>query len=231
MDRELTLIQELCRMEWSPLFLSLKISLCATLFSFVSGTAAAWFVFRCRKKVRAVWDVLFTLPLVLPPTVVGFLLLVLLGRNGPVGSLLARFDLRIIFTWQAAVAAGAVVAFPLVYRTVRASFEQIDPVVLDAGRTLGLPERTLFFRVMLPMALPGCVAGAVLGFARALGEFGATLMIAGNIPGKTRTIPIAIWSAAESDDMFAAGIWVGIIILTSFAVILPLNFWGGRRHA
>ena len=231
MNEELTFLQELSRMEWSPLFISLKISLCATLFSFVFGTAAAWFVFRCRKKVRAVWDVLFTLPLVLPPTVVGFLLLVLLGRNGLIGELLARFDLRIIFTWQAAVTAGAVVAFPLVYRTVRASLEQIDPVVLDAGRTLGLPERTIFFRIMLPMALPGCVAGAILGFARALGEFGATLMIAGNIPGRTQTIPIAIWSAAESDSMFAAGIWVGIIILTSFLVILPLNFWGGRNHA
>lgn len=231
MNQELTFLQELSRMEWSPLFISLKISLCATALAFFSGTAAAWFVFRCRKRARAVWDVLFTLPLVLPPTVVGFLLLVLLGRNGPVGGLLARFDLRIIFTWQAAVTAGAVVAFPLVYRTVRASLEQIDPVVLDAGRTLGLPERTLFFRVMLPMALPGCVAGAVLGFARALGEFGATLMIAGNIPGRTQTIPIAIWSAAESDNMFAAGIWVALIILTSFLVILPLNFWGGRNHA
>ncbi len=224
-----TLLDELTKTDWSPLWVSLKTGTCATAFSFVFGTLAAWLVFRCSCRCRAWWDGIFTLPLVLPPTVVGFLLLVFFGWNGPAGKLLRHFDLRVIFSWEATVIAGTVVAFPLVYRIMRASFEQIDPVIVNAGRTLGLTELTIFFKIMLPVAYPGCLAAIVLGFARALGEFGATLMIAGNIPGVTQTIPIAIWSNAEGGNMTAATIWVSVIILFSFLVILPLNLWGGGK--
>jgi molybdate transport system permease protein len=216
-------------MDWSPLFISLKTSLCATVIAFLFGIVAARLVIGLRKQVKAVIDVILTLPLVLPPTVVGFCLLLIFGWNSPVGQLLRKIGIRIVFSWEATVLAAAVVAFPLIYRTVRASFEQLEPSVLDAARTLGLSEWTIFGRVMLPAALPGCAAGAVLGFARALGEFGATLMIAGNIPKRTQTIPVAIWSAAEGNDMHTALIWVLLIIVLSFFMILPLNLLGEKR--
>ncbi|MDR1493313.1 MAG: molybdate ABC transporter permease subunit [Planctomycetaceae bacterium] len=213
-------------MDWSPLFISLKTSACATVIAFFLGVVAARLAMCLHGKVRAVMDVFLTLPLVLPPTVVGFFLLLIFGWNSPIGRLLREVGIRVIFSWEATVIAATVVAFPLVYRTVRASFEQIDSSMIDAARTLGLSEWTIFLRILLPLSLPGCAAGTILGFTRALGEFGATLMIAGNIPRHTQTIPIAIWSAAEGNDMHAALIWVLLIVAVSFFVILPLNLFG-----
>ncbi|MDR1924451.1 MAG: molybdate ABC transporter permease subunit [Planctomycetaceae bacterium] len=214
-------------MDWSPLFISLKTSFCATIIAFLFGVLTARFVLGVGVRWRGFLDVLLTLPLVLPPTVVGFGLLLFFGWNSPIGQILRSVGIRIVFSWEATVIASSVVAFPLIYRTVRASFEQIDPAVIDVARTLGLSERVIFCRVMLPMSLPGCVAGAVLGFARALGEFGATLMIAGNIPQRTQTIPVAIWSAVEGNNMQEAAIWVLLIVIISFLIILPLNLY---RH-
>lgn len=176
--------------------------------------------------MRALADGLLTLPMVLPPTVLGFFLLLIFGRNSPIGQVLRSIGLRVVFSWGATVISAAVVSLPLLYRTVRSSFEQIDPLVIAAGRTLGLSEWTIFWRIMLPMSWPGIAAGSILGFARALGEFGATLMLAGNIPGRTQTIPVAIFFAAESGRMDAALVWVLIITGISFMVILPVNARG-----
>lgn len=215
--------------DWSPLFVSFKTSVVATAIAFLFGVVAARLVLRLRGRTQAILDGVFTLPMVLPPTVLGFFLLVIFGRNSPIGRVLMEIGIRIIFSWEATVIAAAVVAFPLIYKTVRASFEQIDPTVLQAARTLGLPEYLIFFRIMIPMAWPGAAAGSILGFARALGEFGATLMIAGNIPGRTQTIPIAIFFSAEGGHMDLALMWVLIIVAISFSVIIAMNLLGRRK--
>jgi molybdate transport system permease protein len=168
---------------------------------------------------------MFLLPLVLPPTVVGFLLLLLFGRKGPVGKLLLYFGATVVFSWPATVIASAVVAFPLMYLTARAALEQVDPHFLQAARTLGANEWRVFREVALPLAWPGVLAGTILSFARALGEFGATLMLAGNIPGRTATIPIAIYFAVEADDMHAALGWCVIDIAISLVVLGGLYYW------
>jgi len=216
-------------MDWSPLIISLKTSFTATAIAFVLGILAAGKVARLRGLFQTLLDTLFTLPMVLPPTVLGFFLLLLFGRNSPIGKAMLSIGIRIIFSWESTVIAAAVVAFPLIYRTVRASFEQIDPTILAAARTLGLSERSIFWRIMMPMAAPGAAGGTILGFARALGEFGATLMIAGNIPGRTQTIPVAIYFAAEGGDMNSALLWVMVIVSISFAVIVLLNLKGGKK--
>ena len=215
-------------MDWSPLFISIKTSLMATFIAFIAGIFAARATLRLRGTARAILDGICTLPMVLPPTVLGFFLLLLFGRNGPIGQALLLLGIRVIFSWEATVIASTVVAFPLVYRTVRASFEQIDGSVLDAARTIGLSEQAIFFRIMMPMAAPGAAAGTILGFARALGEFGATLMIAGNIPGRTQTIPVAIYFASSNGDMDTALVWVLIIVAISFSVILLTNRIGSK---
>jgi molybdate transport system permease protein len=215
--------------DWSPLLVSFKTSIVATVIAFFFGVVAARLVLRLRGRTQAILDGVFTLPMVLPPTVLGFFLLVIFGRNSPIGRLLMEIGIRIIFSWEATVIAAAVVAFPLIYKTVRASFEQIDPTVLQAARTLGLPEYLIFFRIMIPMAWSGAAAGSILGFARALGEFGATLMIAGNIPGRTQTIPIAIFFSAEGGHMDLALMWVLIIVAISFSVIIAMNLLGRRK--
>jgi molybdate transport system permease protein len=163
--------------------------------------------------------------MVLPPTVAGFFLLLLLGKNGPVGRILFALGTSVIFTWQATVIAAAVVAFPLMYKTARGAFEQIDMNILNAARTLGVSEWTVFWRVSVPLSRPGIAAGTVLAFARALGEFGATLMVAGAIPGKTQTIPIAIYFAAEGGEMDKALAWVLLITLISLTVMVLMNYW------
>jgi molybdate transport system permease protein len=217
-------------MDYSPFFISIKTSFFATVIAFFVGIFFARFVSGLSLRVRGVVDVILTLPLVLPPTVVGFCLLLIFGWHSPVGQFFRWFGIRVIFSWEATVIASAVVAFPLIYRTVRASFEQADSSIIDAARTLGLSEFTIFWRILLPISAPGCVAGVVLGFARALGEFGATLMIAGNIPGRTQTIPVAIWSAVEGNEMRVAFMWAILIIAISFFIILPLNIFGGKRE-
>lgn len=216
-------------MDWSPLVITIKTSIAGTGIALLLGIPAARLVALLRGKSRAILDGLFTLPMVLPPTVLGFFLLVIFGRNSPVGQLLLSFGIRIIFSWEATVLAAAVVAFPLVYRTVRASFEQIDRSVLYAAKTLGLSERIIFLKIMIPMARPGIMGGTILAFARALGEFGATIMIAGNIPGRTQTIPVAIYFAAEGGDMSGALAWVIIIVLISFSVVALLNSVGENQ--
>ena len=211
-------------MDWSPLYISLRASVCATALAFITGTPAAWGVVRLHGKIRAAADGIFTLPLVLPPTVLGFFLLCLFGTHSILGQALLRLGIRIVFDWKGTAAASFVVAFPLVYRTVLASFEQIDASVMDAAHTLGISEWNIFARIAVPAARPGITAGTILAFTRALGEFGATLMLAGDIPGKTETIPVAIWAAAYGGNMNRALLWVVIIVAVSFTTITVMNF-------
>jgi molybdate transport system permease protein len=184
-----------------------------------------------RGPLRAWVDGVLTLPLVLPPTVVGFFLLLVFGRRSPIGYGLEHIGLMIAFSWPATVIAATVVAFPLMYRTSLGALEQVNPTLLQAARTLGASEWVVFRRVQLPLASPGVLAGTVLAFARAMGEFGATLMLAGNIPGRTQTMPIAIFSAAESGDMRAAALWVALIVAVSLAIIRLLNYERKMRPA
>ena len=177
------------------------------------------------KHGQAVNDGLFTLPVVLPPTVVGFFLLLAFGKNSLVGQFFSQFGFSFIFSWQGAVIASTVVSFPLMYRTVRGAFEQINPEYLYAARTLGMTERKIFRKIMLPLAWPGILAGTILSFARALGEFGATIMIAGNIPGKTQTMSVAVYTAVQAGDRESAFLWVMIIVCFSFVMMLAMNFW------
>ena len=211
--------------DFSPLWISLKSSAIATFVTFFLGIAAARWMLSTRIKCKPLIEGIFISPLVLPPTVVGFLLLLLFGRNGAIGQFLLQFDLTIIFTWQAAVITATVVSFPLMYKTALGAFEQIDANLLNAARTLGASEWQVFWRIMLPLAWPGILAGTILAFARALGEFGATLMLAGNIPGQTQTIPMAIYFAVEAGDMKQAAIWVLIILSLSLSVLTIVNYW------
>jgi molybdate ABC transporter permease protein len=207
----------------SPIYISLATTCAATVATFFLGLIAARWMYGLRGSFRAWIDGILTLPLVLPPTVVGFFLLVLLGRRSFIGHALGVIGVTIVFSWPATVIAATVVAFPLMYRTTLGAFEQVNPTLLDAARTLGASERAVFRRVLLPLAAPGVLAGTVLAFARALGEFGATLMLAGNIPGRTQTMPMAIFSSVEDGDMRVALLWVGLIVLISLAIIRLLN--------
>lgn len=211
--------------DWSPLIISLKTAFLTTFITFVIGIIASYFMSNYKGKYKGLIDGLFTLPLVLPPTVVGFFLLLVVGKNGVVGKFLLQFDITIIFSWWATVISATVVAFPMMYRTSRAAFEQIDVNMISAARTLGLSEWKIFYKIAIPLAWPGIIAGIVLSFARALGEFGATLMIAGNIPGRTQTMPVAIFFAVEGGDMTKAIMWVLIITFISICMILILNYW------
>lgn len=216
-------------MDVSPLFLTLKIALLATVFSVVLGIGAAWLVLRLRRGQGLV-DGILTLSMVLPPTVVGFGLLLLLGKYGPLGAVLNALGISIIFTPTAGVIASTVVAFPLMYRTVRGAMEQLDPDFAAAGRTLGMSEWSIFLHITLPGCTPGIAAGTVLAFARALSEFGATVMIAGNIPGKTQTMSVAIYSAVQAGKAHygEAAFWAGTICVLSFAGMIAVNIWNSR---
>jgi molybdate transport system permease protein len=211
--------------DWSPLWISLKTSVAATLVTFLAGLATAAWRQRRTGFATAVVDGVCLLPLVLPPTVVGFFLLLLFGRNGPLGKLLLRFGAMVVFSWPATVIAAAVVAFPLMYLTARAALEQVDSRFLEAARTLGASEWRVFSAVALPLAWPGVLAGTILSFARALGEFGATLMLAGNIPGKTATIPVAIYFAVEGDDVRRAVAWCAADVAISLLLLGGLYYW------
>ena len=200
-------------------------SITATVITLVAGLAAAAWRERRAGPAMALVDGIFLLPLVLPPTVVGFLLLLLFGRNGPIGKLLLHFGATVVFSWPATVIAAAVVAFPLMYLTARAALAQVDAHVLEAARTLGASEWRVFHEIALPLAWPGVVAGTILSFARALGEFGATIMLAGNIPGRTATIPIAIYFAVEADDVERALTWCSMDVVISLALLGGLYYW------
>lgn len=216
-------------MDLSPLYISMKVAFTATLISFIAGLSAARFVLKLN-RFKGLIDGILTLPMVLPPTVVGFLLLQLLGKNSGVGKLLSIFNISIVFTWGGAVIASTVVAFPLMYRTVRGAFEQFDINIVYAARTLGLSENKIFCSVVLPNVIPSLMAGTILTFARALGEFGATMMLAGNIPGSTRTMAVAVYTAVQSGDIAAAYGWVAIVCFMSFTAISLMNLWNGRQE-
>lgn len=209
-------------MNLSPLIISLKVAVTATFFTFFLGIFAARSVIKSR-RFRMVLDGIFTLPMVLPPTVAGFFLLLIFGKNGLLGKTLAAVGASVVFTWQGAVIAAVVVSFPLMYRTVRGAFEQMDTNLIDAGRTLGMSETLIFWRVVMPNSWPGIVSGTVLTFARALGEFGATSMLAGNIPGKTQTMSLAVYSAVAGNNREKAYVWVTVITIMSFAAMFIMN--------
>jgi molybdate transport system permease protein len=204
----------------SPLWISLKTALLATFITFFLGISAAYWMLGYRGKGKSLIEGIFVAPLILPPTVVGFLLLLFFGKNGPVGKLLEPFDATIVFTWYGAAIAATVVSFPLMYKTALAAFSQIDANLLRVARTLGAKELTIFWRISLPLAFPGIIAATTLAFARALGEFGATLMLAGNIPGQTQTIPMAIYFAVESGSINEAWFWSIIIMIVSLSGII-----------
>ena len=212
-------------MDFSPLWISLKTAFLATIINSIIGIFISYKMANYKGRGRGFIDGIFTLPLILPPTVIGFFLLLICGKNGFVGKIFMSFNKNIIFSWSATVIAATVVAFPMMYRTCRSAFEQIDKNMISAARTLGLSETKIFFKIAIPLAWPGIIGGLVLSFARALGEFGATLMIAGNIPGKTQTMPVAIFFAVEGGDMNKAMLWVLIIVAISFIMIFLLNYW------
>lgn len=209
-------------MDYTPLWISVKVAVCATIFTFLLGLLAARLVANMG-KFKGVVDGIFSLPMVLPPTVVGFFLLILFGRNSALGKILEKLDASVIFTWQGAVLAAVVVAFPIMYRTARGALEQVDMNLVHAARTLGMTEFQIFFRILLPVAGPGITAATILAFARALGEFGATIMIAGNIPGKTQTMSLAIYTAMQSGNRELAYKWVAIIMAISVITMVLMN--------
>ena len=206
---------------WVALVLTLKVAGWATALNLVFGVGVGYAMARWRFAGRELADALLTLPMVMPPTVLGYYLLVLIGSHGPIGAwLLQHFGIRLIFTWQAAVIAATVVSFPLVFKSARAAFETVDPQLEDAARLLGLSEAAVFFRVSLPLAWRGVLAGLLLSFARALGEFGATLMVAGSIPGKTQTLSIAVYEAVQAGQDDTANFLVLVTSITCIAVLL-----------
>lgn len=216
--------------DWSPLEISLKTAAAATMIAGCLGTVVARWMFSYPGRAKPWFDGVLTLPLVLPPTVVGFLLLLLFGKHGPIGQVLQPLGLNVIFSWSATVIAATVVSFPLMYRTALGAFEQIDSDLIQAAQTLGASEWRIFWRVLLPLAWPGMIAGSILTFARALGEFGATLMLAGNIPGETQTIPTAIFFAVEQGNRSQALVWVVVVVAIALVTIANLNYWSHYRH-
>lgn len=216
-------------MDFSPLWISLKVAVCATVFTFFLGLFSARLVISLRSG-KALIDGIFSLPMVLPPTVVGFFLLIIFGKNGLLGGLLLKMGISVLFTWQGAVIAAVVVSFPIMYRTARGALEQVDVNLIYAARTLGMSGAKIFFRIQLPAAWPGVAAATILAFARAMGEFGATIMLAGNIPGRTQTMSVAIYTAVQSGDRSLAYYWVAIIMGISFFTIFLMNYWMGYQE-
>ena len=209
-------------MSFSPLWISLKAAFLATILTFILGIYAAFLTTKL-KSFKGLVDGIFTLPLVLPPTVVGFFLLVMLGKNSIIGQFLSNYHISIVFTPTATTIASAIVAFPLMYRTARGAFEGLDKNMIHAARTLGLSEHEIFLKIMIPNTLSSLVAGTILAFARALGEFGATIMLAGNIPGKTQTMAVAVYSAVQAGNRELAYKWVIIMVILSFTTMLLMN--------
>ncbi len=217
-------------LDWSPLWISLKTGAAATVFSFFLGIFAARKVIRMSPGRKALIDGILTLPMVMPPTAAGFFLLLLFSRRRPLGIFLyENFDVRVVQTWLGCVVAATVIAFPLMYRNARAAFEQIDVNLVYAGRTLGMSEVRIFWKVVVPTAGPGIASGTILTFARALGEYGATSMLAGNIPGKTGTISQKIAMVIQDGDYVTAGIWVAAVILIALAAVVLMNLIAGKR--
>ena len=206
-----------------PLWLTLKVALLATLLAGVAGIGLGWYMARRRFVGHTLVDAVLMLPMVLPPTVLGYYLIVLIGRNGVLGQYLDRwFGINLMFTWQGAVIAASIVSLPLIYKAARAAFEDADPRMVLAARTLGASEREIFLRISLPLAGRGVVAGLMLAFARAMGEFGATLMIAGNLPGKTQTLSIAVYDAVQAGND-AQALWLTLLISVVCMFVLVVS--------
>jgi len=214
-------------MDFTPILISLKTASISIVITFFLGLFAAKKILNLRsEKWKMIWDGIFTLPLVLPPTVAGFFLLYIFGVKRPFGYfLLEYFGVKIAFSFLATVLAAVVISFPLMYRSARGAFEQVDQNLIYAGRTLGMTERAIFIKVLMPNAMPGIVSGGILAFARGLGEFGATAMIAGNIAGRTRTLPLAVYSAVAAGDMDTAYQYVLILVAVSLIVVSFMNYY------
>lgn len=213
------------KMDWYPLWNSLRIAAIATIITFFTGIAAAYYVSRLPRSIKGIIDVFLTIPMVLPPTVIGFFLLRLLAPRGILGEkLLEWFNVRIIMTWQASIFAVMIVTFPLMYRTARGSFESFDHNILDAARTLGLRPSFIFWRILMPGCRQGIIAGMILAFARGLGEYGATSMVSGYTPGRTATISTTVYQLWREGNMTEAYHWVLINFAISFCVLMAINF-------
>ncbi len=224
-------LEILKNLDWSPLYVSLKTGLAATVISFFLGIFAARSALKASPVQIAVLDGILTLPMVLPPTVAGFVLLLLFSRRRPLGMFLQEaFGIKAVQSWLGYVLAACVIAFPLMYRNARAAFEQVDADLVYAGRTLGMSETAIFFKVVIPSAGPGIASGTVLTFARAMGEYGATSMLAGNIPGRTATISQKIAMVMQDGDFTAAGVWSCIAGGIAFVIIFLLNLLAGRKR-
>ena len=218
------------KLDWSPFIISLKTGVVATIISFFLGIFAARRVVKASPWKKAVLDGILTLPMVVPPTVAGFFLLLIFSRRRPFGIFLYEtFNLKVVQSWLGCIIAATVIAFPLMYRNARAALEQVDVNLIYAGRTLGMSDIEIFWRVVMPAAGPGIVSGTILTFARALGEYGATSMLAGNIPGKTGTISQKIAMVMQDGDYLTAGIWVGIVLLLAFFIVFIMNFIAGKK--
>ncbi|MFV0238861.1 MAG: molybdate ABC transporter permease subunit [Lacrimispora sphenoides] len=216
--------------DWSPLFISLKTGILATVLTFFLGIGAARLIMKLNNTAKSSVDGILTLPLVLPPTVAGFFLLLIFSLRRPFGKFLfEEFNIKMVQTWPGCVIAAFVIAFPLMYRNARAAFEQVDVDMIHAGRTLGLSERKIFWKIIVPIAAPGLASGTVLAFARAIGEYGATAMLAGNILGKTRTVSVAIASEVAAGNWDTAGFWVCVIVILSFFIVAVINYISGKN--
>lgn len=210
-------------MDWYPLWNSLRIAACSCIIVFLSGIFMAYYVAKLPRTVKGILDVLFTLPMVLPPTVCGYLLLVLLGPKRPLGIFLGRLGIQVAMTWYGGIVASAVVAFPLMYRTARGAFESFDPALAYSGQTLGLSNIYIFWRIRMPACRQGILAGTVLAFARALGEYGATSMLIGYVPGRTATISTTVYQLWRTDNETEAFLWVMLNLLISAVILLAVN--------
>lgn len=213
--------------DWSPLWISLYTAAATIVIVFFIGVIIAWWVERLQSQSLKIFaDAVITLPMVLPPTVAGFFLLYFFGSNRFLGQLIYQLTgIKIAFSWLATVLAAAVISLPLMYRSARGALSQVDKGMLEAARSLGMTEWRIFWRIHLPNALPGIIAGGLLAFARGLGEFGATAMIAGNIAGRTRTLPLAVYSAVAAGDWEAAGWYVAVIVGICLLVVIGLNVY------
>ena len=227
MDEMMEILKNL---DWSPLFISIKTGIVATIFSFFLGIYAARKVVKTTPGKKAIIDGILTLPMVLPPTVAGFFLLLIFSRRRPFGIFLfENFGIKVVQTWLGCIIAATVISFPLMYRNARAAMEQIDVNLIYAGRTRGMSDTEIFWKVVIPTAGPGITSGTILTFARALGEYGATSMLAGNIPGKTGTISQKIAMVIQDGDYMTAGVWVAIVMVIAFLVIFLMNLISGKK--
>ena len=215
----------LAHLDWSPFFITLKIGLLSTIICFFLGVGFAYVSFYMNKRIMAVFDSILTLPMVLPPTVVGFFLLLIFSRRRPVGIFLySNFHIKIVQSFIGCVLAAFIIAFPLMYKNAKSAFLQLDKNLIYAGRTLGLSEFQIFFKVVCPITSPSLFSGAILSFARAIGEYGATSMLAGNISGKTSTISQQIAYLVQNQSYLEAGIWVGIVLFIAFLIMLLMEY-------